>query len=171
MAVLRIVVGALFIGHGAQKLFGAFGGGGIEATASAFEKLGMAPGRLHATLAGLAELGGGALLALGLLVPFAAAALIGVMTVAIIAVHARNGIWVTENGFEYNLVLIAGVFALAGVGPGAWSLDHLLGLSLSGAGWALGALAAGLSGGAAALLSGRLHRHFDNKRGTRPHPI
>jgi putative oxidoreductase len=156
MLILRVVVGVLFMGHGAQKLFGAFGGGGIGGTAAAFEKMGLRPGRLHAWFAGLSEFGGGLLLALGLLEPFAAAALIGVMTAAIISVHARNGIWVSENGFEYNLVLIAVAFALAAVGAGAWSLDGALNLDLAGAGWGLGALAVGLLGGIAAVLSGRI---------------
>jgi putative oxidoreductase len=157
LLILRLVVGVLFVGHGAQKLFGAFGGGGIDGTASFFEQMGLRPGRLHAWFAGLAELGGGLLLALGLLSPFAAAALIGVMTAAIVTVHAKNGVWVTEQGFEYNLVLIAVAIAVAGVGAGAWSLDGALDLDLAGAGWAVGALAAGVLGGWAAVLSGRMH--------------
>lgn len=156
LLVLRVVVGILFAGHGVQKLFGAFGGSGIDGTAAFFEKAGLRPGRLHAWSAGLAEFGGGLLLALGLFSPFAAAALIGVMTAAIVVVHARNGVWVTKNGFEYNLVLIAVVFSVAAVGPGAWSLDGALDLHLAGAGWALGALAAGLLGGGAAVLGGRM---------------
>jgi putative oxidoreductase len=156
LLVLRIVVGVLFMGHGAQKLFGFFGGGGIAGTASFFEKTGLKPGRLHAWAAGLSEFGGGALLALGLLTPFAAAALIGVMTAAIATVHLRNGIWVTEQGFEYNLVLIAAAFALTAVGAGAWSLDRALDLNLAGADWGIAALLAGLLGGAAVVLSGRL---------------
>jgi putative oxidoreductase len=154
MAVLRIVVGVLFIGHGAQKLFGAFGGAGLDATADTFENIGLRPGRVHAYAAGLTELSGGLLLALGLFVPFAAAALIGVMTAAIVAVHARNGLWVTENGFEYNLVMIAAAVALAGAGPGSWSIDSVFGFDTAGAGWALAALAAGLLGGCMAVLTG-----------------
>lgn len=156
MLVLRVIVGALFVGHGAQKLFGAFGGSGLDATAEFFEKTGLRPGRLHAWAAGCAEFGGGALLALGLLVPIAAAALIGVMTAAIISVHARNGIWATERGYEYNLVIVAAVFAVTAVGSGSWSLDGALNLEVAGAGWALGALALGLLGGIGAVLSGRL---------------
>jgi putative oxidoreductase len=154
MAVLRIVIGMLFIGHGAQKLFGAFGGAGPDGTAETFEKVGLRPALLHAYAAGMAELCGGLLLALGLFVPFAAAALIAVMTAAIVTVHGRNGVWVTKNGFEYNLVLIAAAFALAGAGPGSWSIDSAFGFDAVGVGWALGALAVGLLGGCMAVLSG-----------------
>jgi len=156
LLILRLVTGVLFMGHGAQKLFGAFGGAGIEGTASFFERTGLRPGRFHARAAGAAELGGGLLLALGLLTPFAAAALIGVMAAAIVTVHARNGVWASEQGFEYNLVLIAVAVALAAAGAGAWSLDGALGLDLSGAGWGVGAFLAGLAGGAGAVFSARL---------------
>jgi putative oxidoreductase len=167
LLALRVVVGILFVGHGTQKLFGWFGGSGLDGTAETFEKIGLRPGRLHAPAAGMAEAGGGALLALGLLVPFAAAALIGTMTAAIVSVHARNGVWVTERGFEYNLVLIASAFALTGAGPGAWSLDHALSLSMSGTEWALGALAAGVLGGLGAVFSGR--RYAQTHRADPPH--
>jgi putative oxidoreductase len=155
LLVLRVVVGILFMGHGAQKLFGVLGGGGIEGTAAFFEKAGLRPGRLHAWAAGLAEFGGGLLLALGLVTPFAAAALIGVMTAAIITVHASNGIWATGNGFEYNLVLIGVAFAVAAVGAGAWSLDSAFNLDIAGAGWGIAALVGGLLGGIGAVLGGR----------------
>ena len=85
LLVLRLVVGLLFVGHGAQKLFGVFGGGGLEGTAGMFDSIGLRPGWLHARAAGTAEFLGGALIALGLFTPFAAAALIAVMTVAVIA--------------------------------------------------------------------------------------
>ena len=78
------------------------------------------------------------------------------MTAAILTVHARNGLWVTENGFEYNLVLVATVFALAALGAGTVSLDSALGLDVAGTGWALGALGAGVLAGLGAVLSGRL---------------
>ena len=156
LLVLRVVVGLLFAGHGAQKLFGAFGGHGLKGTAGFFENIGLRPGSRHALGAGLAEFGGGLLLALGLVTPLAAAAIIAVMTAAVLTVHGSNGPWVTNNGFEYNLVLAAVAFALAGVGAGAWSLDHALSLDVSGTGWALLALAAGVLGGLGAVLSGRL---------------
>src|SRR5262245_43830218 len=120
LLALRVIVGLLFAGHGAQKLFGAFGGHGLEGTAAGFDSMGLRPGRVHAFAGGAAELAGGLLLALGLLTPIAAAALIAVMTAAIVTVHLRNGLWNTNSGYEYNLVMIAVAFALAGVGAGEW---------------------------------------------------
>jgi putative oxidoreductase len=147
LLILRIVVGGLLVGHGAQKLFGAFGGHGLEGTAAFFENLGLRPGYTHATAAGLGEATAGILLILGLLTPLAAALVIAVMVTAILTVHGTNGPWVTENGYEYNAVLIAAAFALAAVGPGKWSLDDALNLDIAGAGWALAAFAAGVIGG------------------------
>ena len=169
LLVLRLVVGLGFAAHGAQKLFGAFGGAGIDGTARGFEQLGLRPGRLHAVGAGTAEFAGGLLIALGLVTPFAAAMLIAVMTSAVLTVHARNGFFNTNNGFEYNLALVAVAFALAGIGAGRWSLDHVLGLDLRGTGWALGALAIGVLGGLGAVLSGRLAASRRADRG-QPHP-
>jgi putative oxidoreductase len=168
LLVLRVVVGSIMAGHGAQKLFGSFGGAGLDATGSSFEGLGMRPGRVQALAAGSAELGGGLLIVLGLFTPLAAAAIIAVMIAAIITVHARNGLWVTEQGMEYNLVLIAAAFALAG-GPGSLSLDSAMGLELTGTGWAIAALGAGMLGGGAAVLSGRLYeeRRRRDRRGPR----
>jgi putative oxidoreductase len=152
LTFLRVVVGALFFGHGTQKLFGWFGGHGIEGTAGFFESLGLKPGRKHATAAGAAEAGGGALLAAGFLTPVAAASLIGVMSTAIQKVHLKNGPWVTNGGYEYNLALIAVMVTLADVGPGDLSLDHALGLEVKGPLVALLAIAAGVGG--AALMTG-----------------
>jgi putative oxidoreductase len=156
LLALRVVVGLLFVGHGAQKLFGMFGGGGLEGTAGMFDSIGLRPGWLHARAAGTAEFLGGALIALGLFTPFAAAALIGVMTAAIITVHAPNGIWNTNQGYEFNVVMVAAVFALAGVGAGSWSLDNAFSFDLHGTVWAIGALVAGVLGGVGTVLSGRL---------------
>lgn len=169
MLVLRLVVGLLFAGHGSQKLFGAFGGAGLEGTAAGFDRMGLRPPRAHAMAAGCAELGAGLLLALGLLTPLGAALVIAVMTTAVITVHARNGLWNTDGGFEFNLTLVAAAFALAGAGPGRWSLDHALGLELAGAGWALAALGAGLLGGIAAVVGDRLARRGSG-HGAHPHP-
>ena len=164
LLVLRLVVGLLFVGHGAQKLFGVFGGGGLEGTAGMFDNIGLQPGWLHARAAGTAEFLGGALIALGLFTPFAAAALIGVMTTAVIAVHARNGIWNTNQGYEFNVVLSAAVFALAGIGAGAWSLDNAFGFDLHGVIWAVAALAVGIIGGVGTVISGRISARHE------PHP-
>ncbi len=146
LAVLRWVVGGLFVGHGTQKLFGWFGGHGPEATAQAFESMGLRPGKRHATAAGAAEAGGGALVALGLFTPAAAAALIGVMSTAIEKVHLQKGPWATQGGYEYNLVLIAALLALADLGPGDVSLDHALGTEVKGPLVALAALLGGVAG-------------------------
>ena len=156
LLVLRVVVGLLFMGHGAQKLFGLFGGHGLAGTAGFFEQgLGLKPGKVHATGAGAAEFFGGLLLALGLFTPFAAAALIATMAVAIATVHWSKGVWTTEGGFEYNAVLMSVAFAVTAVGPGNWSLDHALSIDLNGAGWALAALAVGFVGGFAMLAAGK----------------
>ena len=169
LLVLRIVVGLLFMGHGAQKLFGLFGGHGLAGTAGFFEQgLGLKPGKVHATGAGAAEFFGGLLLALGLFTPFAAAALIGTMAVAIATVHWTKGVWSTEGGYEYNAVLMAVAFAVTAVGPGNWSLDHALSLDLNGAGWALAALAAGIIGGFAMLFAGKSAGARAEGRASRP---
>jgi putative oxidoreductase len=162
--VLRLVVGLLFAGHGAQKLFGVFGGSGPVGTAEMFDGIGLRPGAIHARAAGTAEFMGGLLLAAGLFTPLAAAALIAVMTAAVITVHAPNGIWNTNRGYEYNLVLATVAFALAGIGAGAWSLDNAFGFDLHGVIWAVAALAVGVIGGIGSVLSGR------TSAGHEPHP-
>jgi putative oxidoreductase len=144
--LLRITVGGLFIGHGTQKLLGWFGGHGLDATAQAFEQLGMRPGRRNATAAGLAETGGGAALAIGLATPLAAAALTGTMLTAIHRVHLKSGPWASNGGYEYNLVLIAAVIVLAELGPGEPSVDAMLGRERHGLRWALAALLLGAAG-------------------------
>jgi putative oxidoreductase len=153
---LRLIVGLSFAAHGAQKLFGAFGGDGIEGTARFFEGIGLRPGKLQARAAGTTEFVGGLLIALGLVTPFAATALIAVMVAATLTVTIRNGFFVTSNGYEYNLILAATLFALAGIGAGNWSLDSAVGIDLTGTLPALGALGAGVLGGLGAILSGRL---------------
>ena len=105
--LLRIVIGGFFIGHGTQKLFGWFGGGGLDATGEGFEAIGLAPGRRNALVAGLAESGSGTLLALGLATPLAEATLISVMLTAIRTLHWKKGPWATNGGYEYNVVLIS----------------------------------------------------------------
>ena len=158
LLVVRIIVGLLFVGHGAQKLFGVVGGYGLEGTGQAFDQLGMRPGKLNAFAAGAAEVGAGVLLVLGLLTPLAAALVTAVMIVAIATVHVSKGIWASDGGFELNLVYVAIVFALAGVGAGDWSLDHALGLDVAGTDWAIGALGVGILGALGPLVRRALAR-------------
>lgn len=155
LLVLRLVVGLLFVGHGAQKLFGSFGGHGIAGTGGFFASLGLRPGRPMAIAAGLSELVGGLLLALGLVTPLAALLIISTMVTAVATVHISKGPWVTEGGYEYNLVLATVAFAVAAIGPGAWSLDAVLDLDVAGVTWALGALVLGLVGGLGVVVAGR----------------
>ena len=132
--LLRGVVGPLFVGHGTQKLFGWFGGHGIEGTGGFFENLGLRPGKRHATAAGWAEAGGGALLTLGAFTPLASLLISSTMVTAIRKVHAPKGPWVTEGGYEYNLALIAAMAALTETGPGSPSIDAKLFPRLKGKG-------------------------------------
>ena len=148
--LLRAVVGGYFIGHGTQKLFGWFGGHGLHATGQFFENLGLRPGKRHAVAAGVAEAGGGALLVLGAATPLAAGVLTATMITAIIRVHAKNGPWLTDQGYEYNLVLIAAVLSLAETGPGSPSIDGARGSTLHGPKWAFLALLLGAAGAAGA---------------------
>jgi putative oxidoreductase len=144
--IIRVVLGALFIGHGTQKLFGWFGGHGPEGTGGFFEGLGLRPGKQHAIAAGLTEAGGGAMLALGLLTPIGAALITSTMATAIRTAHRGKGPWATDGGWEYPLIIIATVMGVAEAGPGSLSLDSALGLEMSGTSWALAQLAVGVGG-------------------------
>jgi putative oxidoreductase len=126
LLLIRLVVGITFMGHGAQKLFGWFGGHGIKGTGGFFESIGIKPGVTMAILAGLAEFIGGAMFALGLFTPIAALLIAGTMVVAIVKVHGPNGYWITQNGFEYNLMLIAVAIGVLLIGPGQYSLDAVI---------------------------------------------
>ena len=126
LLIIRLVVGLLFVGHGAQKLFGWFGGYGLKGTGGWFESIGMKPGVTMALMAGLAELIAGILFAAGLLTPLAALMIAGTMVMGIVKVHGQNGLWATSNGYEYNLTLIAVVIGIALIGPGQYALDALL---------------------------------------------
>jgi putative oxidoreductase len=141
--------------HGGQKLFGWFGGYGIAGTGGFLESLGFRPGKVHAGLAGTAEFLGGLLIALGLLTPVGAALVIAVMVVAIGSVHLPKGFFVSDGGFEYNLMIVASSAALAFAGPGAYSLDAVDGLNLGG--WVVGVVTviAGLVLGGGALAARR----------------
>ena len=144
--LIRAVVGPLFIGHGTQKLFGWFGGHGIEGTGGFFEKLGLRPGKRHAVAGGAAEALGGLLVTLGALTPVGATMVSSAMVTAIRKVHLAKGPWVTEGGFEYNAVLIAAMVALVDAGPGPLSLDEKLLPDLKGPRWAALTLGAAVAG-------------------------
>lgn len=130
LLALRVGVGGTLVAHGAQKLFGWFCGAGLEQTGKTFEQLGFRPGKANAIAAGLGEAGGGALLAVGLGTPSAGAAVAGTMIVAS-SMHLDNGFFSSKGGFEFPAVLGWSAAALALTGPGALSLDHVLGHRLN----------------------------------------
>lgn len=145
---LRLGAGGLLAGHGAQKLFGAFEGSGLTGTAGWLESMGLRPGKAWAGLAGVSELGGGALTALGLGGPIGPIALQGAMATATRQAHRGKPIWVTSGGAELPVMFAATGAALALTGPGRYSLDALLGLRVRPA--AAGLVAAGVVAGIAA---------------------
>ena len=128
--IVRLAQGSLMAGHGAQKLFGSFGGPGLEGTSGFMEMLGMRPGRPWAYLAGLSEFGGGVLTALGLLNPLGPLGIIGAMSMATRKAHWGKPIWVTEGGAELPLLNIAVSTALMIREPDRYSLDRVLGIRL-----------------------------------------
>jgi putative oxidoreductase len=151
--LLRVTVGSIFVEHGTQKLFGWFGGHGPDGTGQFFESLGLRPGRRNAIAAGVAEAGGGTLLALGLATPAAAAAVGSVMVTALRTAIWRDGIKVGTGGFE--LLLLTNAVAIADIGPGSLSLDAVLGSERRGTRWAAAALGAAVAGSAVAIGAGR----------------
>jgi putative oxidoreductase len=128
--IVRLAQGSLMAGHGSQKLFGSFGGPGVEGTSGFMEMLGMRPGRPWAYLAGLSEFGGGVLTALGLLTPLGSLGIIGAMSMATRKAHWGKPIWVTEGGAELPLLNIAISTALMIREPDRYSLDRILGIRL-----------------------------------------
>ena len=124
--LLRVPVGLIFAAHGAQKLFGWFGGYGLNATAGWMESIGLTPGLPLALLAGSAEFFGGLLLLLGLFTRPAALALAVTMLVAIFSVHRQNGFFMSNNGYEFALALLATTIALAASGAGKLALDSFI---------------------------------------------
>ncbi|NQX69500.1 DoxX family protein [Paenibacillus alba] len=126
LLIIRLVIGLTFAAHGTQKLFGWFGGYGPKGTGGFFESIGIKPGVLMAVLAGLAEIGGGLLFAAGLWTTLGAILIVLTMLIAIIKVHGKNGFWVTSNGIEYNLILIAIAVGVALIGAGEYSIDALM---------------------------------------------
>jgi putative oxidoreductase len=156
LLMLRLVVGLTLAAHGAQKLFGWFGGYGLNGTGGFLEQLGFVPGRRHALFAGLAELGGGLLLALGLATPLAATLIISVMFVAIATVHIKHGFFNQNQGYEYALTLAVVALSLAIIGAGPISVDGALRLQDAGTVWGLAALLAAVIGGAVQLAGRKL---------------
>jgi putative oxidoreductase len=128
--IVRLAQGSLMAGHGAQKLFGSFGGPGLEGTSGFMEMLGMRPGRPWALLAGLSEFGGGVLTVLGLLNPLGPLGVIGAMSMATRKAHWDKPIWVTEGGAELPVLNIAVSTALMIREPDRYSLDRVLGMRL-----------------------------------------
>lgn len=165
ITVLRVVTGATMLGHGLQKLTNSLGGNGPEAAGQQFEKMGFQPGREFAIATGVAETTGGALMVAGLGTPLACAMISGVMAGAIAKVHYKNGFWMSDRGFEYNLHIMAATFAVAGAGGGALALDGLRGKKHRGFGWALAQLAVGV-GAAAGALSIAERQSGDHWQGT-----
>jgi putative oxidoreductase len=141
--LLRLTVGGFFVGHGLQKLTGAFDGPGLAGTEQMMAGTGMHPAARNARLVAVTETAGGAALALGAATPLAAAGIVGTMVTAVRKVHLAKGPWVTEGGYEYNAVLIAAAAALAS-GPGGPSVDQLFGKKSWGAGGTVFALVAGV---------------------------
>ncbi|REL26251.1 DoxX family protein [Thalassotalea euphylliae] len=123
---LRLVAGIIFAAHGAQKLFAWFGGYGLDGTGQWMESIGLAPGYFMALMAGSAEFFGGLLLIAGLLTRPAALALAVTMVVAIFSVHLQNGLFMSNNGYEFGLSLLAISLALVCQGGGRFSLDNLI---------------------------------------------
>ena len=153
LLIVRAVVGALFVGHGTQKLFGWFGGHGLKATGGFFESLGFRPGRVMAGVAGVTEALAGLLLIAGFLTPLAAAMIIGVMLNAVLTAKREAGLW---GGYELDLVYALVAAGLAFTGAGAYSVDAYLPWQLSGVVFGLGAIVLGVVTGFFTLSA----RHF-----------
>lgn len=152
LLLLRVVIGAIFFGHGTQKLFGWWGGGGLKGTAGWLGTMGFRGPSAMSVLVAFGE-SSGLLFALGLLTPLAALGTASAMVVAIGAVHWQKGFWLANGGYEFNLALLAAVVAVAAIGPGRFSLDRAIGWddNLSGVWWGVGVLALALAAGAVIL--------------------
>jgi putative oxidoreductase len=148
LLILRVMVGIVMFAHGYNHIFR---GGRIKGTAGWFGSLGMKPGILHAWLASITELAAGTMLILGLLTPLAAAGVVGVMLVALITNHIKNGFFIFRpgEGYEYVLTLCMVGLAIGAIGAGRFSIDHAIDLDWTG--WT-GLLIAGIAGGGGAAL-------------------
>ena len=151
LLIIHAFIGLTLAAHGAQKLFGWFGGYGISGTGGYLEGFGFRNGKLMAAAAGTTELTGGLLLAAGFVTPLAAALIASTMLVAAFTDHAGKGFWIYNGGKEYVLTVAVVVIGLAFNGAGAWSLDAAIGLDASGVAWGLGALGVALAGAAFTL--------------------
>jgi putative oxidoreductase len=140
--MLRLTIGPMLMVHGYNKVFGS---GGLEGTTRWFDGLGLQPAHVHARLAATTELGAGAMITLGAASPLPAAATIGLMTTAARTDHRGKGFFMFRNGWEYVGVVGAVSAAMAALGPGRFSIDHLIGRERSGLRWALGAAALGVA--------------------------
>jgi putative oxidoreductase len=156
LLIVRVVVGGLLVGHGSQKLFGWFGGYGLNGTGGYMESFGLRPGPLFALTAGAAELAGGLLFGTGLLTPLAAAMVASTMLVAARTDHAGKGLWIFNGGAEYVLTNAAVVIGFAFAGAGDWSLDHAIGWDVAGTWWGLAAAFVAVVGGGSVLSLRRL---------------
>jgi putative oxidoreductase len=156
LVVARLVIGLLMAAHGAQKLFGWFGGYGLNTTGEFFVQLGFSRGRAFATMASVAEVASGLLVAFGFLGPVGPALMISVMIVAAVSVHWKNGLFAASNGIELNLLYATGAFALALTGFGDYSLDALLGIR---AAWTPGVTWSVLTIGAVGGIANLVLRH------------
>lgn len=149
LLLIRLTFGLLMAAHGAQKVFGLFEGQGLTVTGKGFAALGYRPGELFAVIGGMSELLGGLGLALGLLTPLAAAALIGVMINAMVTVTGAHGLWEMDGGVEYNVCIAVVALAVAAIGPGRLAADRPFRWGKGG--WKEAAFALGLGGIAAVI--------------------
>ncbi|MFJ8935726.1 DoxX family protein [Streptomyces sp. NPDC102365] len=166
LLLLRLGTGGVLAAHGAQKLFGWFGGAGLSGTAEFMESVGYAPGRASAVAAGLAEAGGGTLLALGLGTPAAGAAAAGAMAGAS-AVHAPNGFFAMSGGYEHAASLGLTAAGLAVTGPGRISLDHVLGHTVN-RNWMVPAALAATTAATLAVIGARQARVRSQENADQP---
>jgi putative oxidoreductase len=153
MLLIRLAIGPMLFAHGYNKVFG---GGGLKGTASWFESLGLKPGWLHARIAAGTEMGLGIAITIGLLTGLSAAGVVGLMVVAMLTDHRGKGYFIFKGGWEYVLFVALVAVALASAGPGEWSVDNAMDLSMFGVTWAI--IAAALGTGAAFLMLATSYR-------------
>jgi putative oxidoreductase len=157
----RVVLGGLFVGHGTQKLFGWFGGSGLDGTEAMMKNLELHPPRRNAVMSGVTEAGSGALLIAGAATSLAATGLVATMATAIRTVHGKNGPWNANRGWELNAIIIASLLALVESGPGRLSLDAAVGRARGGTRLAIGVLAAGAAASTVVVELGRRRARRD----------